>query len=244
MAHTKIEIKTEDGTCPAYVFKPDGKGPWPGVLMFMDGIGIRPSQLEIAARIAAAGYYTLLPDVFYRMGAYEPIVPAKVFGDAEWRTTWFGKVMQIASVDNIMRDTKAFLAHFAAQPDVKGNAIGVTGYCMGGRLSVCAAGYFGAKIAACGSYHPGGLVTDTPDSPHKLAPQIKAKLFIGPSTDDLQGDDRKQLAQALTDAKVDFTIEQFHAKHGWVPTDMPVHDAAEAERHYKTLFELFARTLT
>lgn len=57
MAPTTIEIITDDGTCPANVFQPEGKGPWPGVLFFMDGLGIRPALFEMAEKMASAGHY-------------------------------------------------------------------------------------------------------------------------------------------------------------------------------------------
>ena len=72
---TKIDIQTRDGLCPAYVYRPAGKGPWPGVLVFMDGLAIRPAMLELGERLATYGYFVLLPDLFYRSGPYEPMDP-------------------------------------------------------------------------------------------------------------------------------------------------------------------------
>ncbi|TLZ45011.1 MAG: dienelactone hydrolase family protein, partial [Gammaproteobacteria bacterium] len=68
----KISIETGEGACPAYVYRPDGNGPWPGVLVFMDGIGIRPAMLEIGERLATNGFFVLLPDLYYRSGPYQP----------------------------------------------------------------------------------------------------------------------------------------------------------------------------
>src|SRR6476659_1174885 len=82
---TRVEIETRDGTCPAYVYHPAGQGPWPGVLVFMDGVGIRPAMLEIGERIAAHGYFVLPPDLYYRSGPYAPMDPRKIFGDPEQR---------------------------------------------------------------------------------------------------------------------------------------------------------------
>ena len=81
----KIDIETRDGVCPSYVFEPRDGGPWPAVLVFMDGVGIRPAMLEMGERIAAEGYLVLLPDLFYRAGPYEPMDPHAVFADPEKR---------------------------------------------------------------------------------------------------------------------------------------------------------------
>src|SRR5580692_1782483 len=109
MSHTTIEIKTEDGTCPSHVFTPDGAGPWPGVLFYIDGIGMRPAIREVGERLAKAGYYVLMPDLFYRAGAYTCPDPKQLFTDPAVGQAWFQKVFQHATPDKCMRDTKVFL---------------------------------------------------------------------------------------------------------------------------------------
>src|SRR5271154_568246 len=81
---SKVEIQTHDGVCPSYVYRPSGSGPWPAVLVFMDGVGIRPAMLELGERIAKHGYLTLVPDLYYRGGPYEPM-DGSVFSDPEKR---------------------------------------------------------------------------------------------------------------------------------------------------------------
>ena len=69
----QIEIKTPDGMCRASVFKPaKGAGPWPAVIVFMDAFGYRPAQFQMSQRTADEGFLVLLPDLFYRAGAYTP----------------------------------------------------------------------------------------------------------------------------------------------------------------------------
>jgi carboxymethylenebutenolidase len=111
MIHKAIEITTEDGVCPAHTFQPDGSGPWPAVLVYMDGIGMRSALLDIAARIAGAGYYALLPNLFYRVD-FTTLDQRTAFSDPVTRADLMGRVIPSASPANIMRDTKAFLAHF------------------------------------------------------------------------------------------------------------------------------------
>lgn len=244
MPHREIQLRTDDGTCPAHVFRPEGPGPWPGVLVFMDGLGLRPAILAIAERIAAAGYYTLVPDLFYRSGPYTAPDPVQVFADPEVRSAWARVIGSITTAD-IMRDTRACLEHLAGAPEVRQPHVGTTGYCMGGRFSLAAAGSFPDRIAAAAAYHPGHLATDAPDSPHLLAPHVRAEVYIAGATADVYFSDeqRQRLAAALAAAGVRHTVETYPARHGWVPTDTPVHDPAAAERHFETMLALFARSL-
>jgi len=234
---TKIEIKTRDGVCPSYVYRPTGNGPFPAVLVFMDGVGIRPAMLELGERLATYGYFVLLPDLFYRSGPYEPMNPHTVFSDPEQRKVLMEKFFAHATPANIMSDTRAFLDYLAAQPDVKKGGIGTTGYCMGGLMSLTAAGTYPDRIVAAASYHGGRLATDAPDSPHLLAPKMKARVYVAGAIEDqsFPDDMKARLEEALTRAGVDHTIETYPARHGWTFRDMPVYDATAAERHWETL---------
>lgn len=242
---SKINITTRDGVCPSYVYRPEETGPWPAVLVFMDGLGIRPAMLELGQRLATYGYFVLLPDLFYRSGPYEPMDPHQVFSDPEKRKVLMEKFIGPASSANIMSDTLAFLDYLAAQPDVVQHGVGTTGYCMGGRMSLIAAGTFPDRIVATASFHGGRLATDEPDSPHLLAPKMKSRVYIAGAIEDASfPDDMKaRLEEALTNAHVDHTIETYPAKHGWVFRDTPVYDSDAAERHWDALNALLDESL-
>jgi carboxymethylenebutenolidase len=237
---TKLEIQTRDGSCPSYLFHPPGEGPWPGVLVFMDGVGIRPAMLEVGERIAAHGYCVLLPDLFYRSGPYEPMDPHTLFSDPVQRKRLMEKFFSLATPANIMSDTRAFLDVLSQRPEVQRGGIGTTGYCMGGLMSLTAAGTYPEQIVAAASYHGARLATDALDSPHLLAPKIRARVFIAGAIEDSSFPDemKARLDAALREAHVDYRLETFPAKHGWVLRDTPIYDEAQSERHYRTLFEL------
>jgi len=241
----KITIRTRDGTCPSYVYRPAGVAPWPAVLVFMDGLAIRPAMLELGERLATYGYFVLLPDLFYRSGPYEPMDPHTVFSDPEKRKVLMEKFFAPATPANIMSDTRAFLEYLAAQPDVKPGGIGTTGYCMGGLMSLTAAGTYPDRIVAAASYHGGRLASDAPDSPHLLAPKMKARVYVAGAIEDqsFPDDMKERLEEALTKARVDHTIETYPARHGWVFRDTPVYDAAAAERHWQSLAALLRSKL-
>ena len=240
-----IQIKTKDGSCPAYVFKPRGAGPWPAILFYMDGIGIRPALFEMAEKMAGHGYFVLLPDLFYRSGPYAPMNAKTVFSVPSERKELMEKFISKASHQNIMSDTQAFLDFLDGARDVKRGKVGTTGYCLGGYMSLAAAGTYPDRIAAAASYHGGRLANDAPDSPHLLAPKIKARVYVaGAIEDDSFNDEAKaRLEEALTKASVRHQVETYQAKHGFVPRDTPAHDEKAEQRHWQTLFGLFDQTL-
>jgi carboxymethylenebutenolidase len=241
----RIDIKTSDGICPSYVYRPAVAAPWPAVLVYMDGLGIRPAMLEIGERLANHGYFALLPDLFYRAGPYEPMDPFAIFADPENRKILGEKFISIATQANIMSDTGAFLEYLASQPGVRPGGIGTTGYCMGGLMSLTAAGTYPDRILATASYHGGRLATTAPESPHLLAPKIKSRVYVAGAIEDPSFPDemKQRLEQALTRANVDHKIEIYPAKHGWVFRDTPVYDAAASERHWQSMLSLFDATL-
>jgi carboxymethylenebutenolidase len=241
----RVDIRTRDGECPGYVFRPAGQGPSPGVLVFMDGIGIRPAMLEIGERLAANGYYALLPDLYYRSGPYAPMDAAAIFGNPEARRVLSEKFSALATAANIMSDTQAFLDYLGAEAHVAPGGIGTTGYCLGGFMSLTAAGTYPDAIVATASYHGGRLATDAPDSPHRLAPRIRARVYIAGATEDpsFPDDMKERLEQALTAAGVDHRIETYPARHGWVFRDIPTYDPAASERHRQSLLALLRAKL-
>jgi carboxymethylenebutenolidase len=206
----------------------------------MDGLGIRPAMLEIGEKLATRGYCALVPDLFYRSGPYEPMDPQKVFSDPEQRKLLMEKFFAHATVAKIMSDTRSFLDFLAANPDVKAGGIGVTGYCMGGMMSLSAAGTYPGRIVAAASYHGGRLATDAPDSPHLLASRTRARVYVAGASEDPSFPDamKARLDAALTEAGVDHAIETYPARHGWVFRDTPAYDAPSSERHWHTLLAL------
>jgi carboxymethylenebutenolidase len=244
---TDISLPTPDGEARAFVFTPNqGAGPWPAAIIFMDAPAIRPALFDMGERLAGAGYYVLLPDLFWRAGPYDPPDIAKARAGDPDAVAVFQKLRGSTSVEKQMTDAKACLDYLAKQPQAKADRVGVTGYCMGGGIALRAAGMFPDRIAAAASFHGGNMATETDASPHRLAPQIRAKVLVAGADEDSGFDDAQcaRLDQALKDAGVDAEVGIWRGlKHGWVPADMAVHDAAGAERHWQELIALFDETL-
>jgi carboxymethylenebutenolidase len=240
---TDVSIPMPDGEARAFVFTPNsGSGPWPAAILFMDAPAIRPAMFDMGERLAEAGYYVLLPDVFWRAGPYAPFdfVAARA-GDPD-AVAMFGKLRASTDAGRQMADTGVWLDWIAKQPQAKAGKVGVTGYCMGGGIALRAAGTYPDRIGAMASFHGGNMATDDEGSPHRLAPNIKAKVLVAGADEDRGFDEAQceRLDKALKDAGVDAEVSIWKGvKHGWVPTDMPVYDKAGAERHWTELVKLF-----
>jgi carboxymethylenebutenolidase len=251
MTTMMMKLETPDGPCAVEVVTPSGAGPWPPVIVFYDAAGLRPAQTRIAERIAHGGYAVFQPDLFHRSpplsdmlgGTPTLAMLVKVFQDPELRAKFRAAYyLPALDYDNLRKTIGALLDHVASRADVKGR-VGTTGYCMGGNASVRVATIFGDRIAACAAFHPGGLVTEEPDSPHARVKAIKARVYLGPAEGDLPTETEARLRAELDAGKVRYTIEHYAAKHGYAVDDAPVYDPAAAERHYAALSQLFADTL-
>jgi carboxymethylenebutenolidase len=243
MSHERVSIRTKDGDCPVHVFTPEdtSKGKWPAAIFFMDGLAIRPTLFRMGQRLADAGYVVLLPDLFYRAGPYEPLEPKKVFASGDVREAL---KHLFSSTDNkrAAEDTAAFIAYLDTRKDVAGKAIGTTGYCMGGGVSLTVAGTYPDRVAAAASFHGGNLATDTDLSPHLLAPRMKGRIYVAGADKDSSypPEMAERLEKALSDAHVDHRCEIYpDALHGWTMPDFPIYNEPAAERHWRELTALF-----
>lgn len=212
--------------------------------MYVDAGGVRDTFQDMAARLAGFGHAVLLPDVYYRHGDWQPFSMSTAFSDPDERTRLMGMVGSITQ-DMMASDAGAFFDFLASRPEVKGDTFGVCGYCMGGRTSVVVAGRQPDRVAAAGSFHGGGLVTDDPSSPHLLADRMKATVYVAGAENDggFTTDNAETLDKALTAAGVAHTVEFYPAAHGFAVPDNPTYDKDAAERHWIALQELFEAAL-
>ncbi len=245
MSHTTELITTRDGQCPAHVFRPATAGPWPAVLIFMDAIGIRPAMLAVGERLADEGFYAMIPDLYYRGGAYAPMNAKTVLVDPDEKKTLFEHFIPLASPANVLADAATMLDFLATQADVRPGPIATVGYCMGGALALTVAGTYPGRVAAAAAFHPSRLASDLPTSPHVLAPQMQARIYVAGATDDASFPDamKARLEQALSDAGVSHTVETYEARHGFAIRDTLAYDAAAEARHWTALLALLHATI-
>ena len=248
---TNVEIRTPDGTCDAAFIHP-ATGSYPAVVIWPDAFGLRPSMRDIAKRLAIEGYSVLVPNPFYRVAKAPVFEDASNFnfGDPAQRSKLTPLMGSINAEGAAERDAVAFIAWLDAQRQVDRNKkVGTQGYCMGGALVVRTAAAAPNRVGAGASFHGGGLVTPNPNSPHLLAPKIKARMYFGvAANDDAQQPDAKtKLKEAFDAAKVPVEVELYpQAQHGWCVPDMPkqpngqpIYNKPDAERAWGKLLALY-----
>ena len=255
VVETNVDIKTPDGTCDAAFFHPP-TGSHPGVIIWPDAFGLRPSLREMGRRLAGSGYSVLVVNPFYRV-AKAPVVEDASnfnFSDPPQRAKLTPLMGSIGAAGAVEGDAPAFVAWLDSQRQVdRSKKIGTQGYCMGGPLVMRTAAAVPNRIGAGGSFHGGGLVTANPNSPHLLAPKIKAHMYFGvAANDDAQQPDAKtKLKEAFEAVKVPAEIEVYsQSQHGWCISDMPkqasgqpIYNKADADRAWAKLLALYKAAL-
>ncbi|TYL55448.1 dienelactone hydrolase family protein [Nocardioides sp. BGMRC 2183] len=245
----RISFPAPDGTCEAHLACPEGPGPHPGVLLYMDAIGLRPQIEEIADRIATWGYVVLAPNVFYRDGTSAEIAPKTDLREPEAREKFFPTVMPMLAAhtaDRAARDFECYLALLDATSDVAPGAIGITGYCMGGRLALRAAAQQPDRVAAIGMFHTGGLVTEADDSPHTCITRVRAQVLSGYADKDrsMPESDITTMNASFDAAGVQhYSTTRPGAPHGYTMADTSMFNHEASEWHFTELRNLFARCL-
>ena len=242
---TLIEIDTSDGPAEAWLTGEQGR---PGVLFYVDAIGLRPRTRQMADRIASWDYLVLAPHVFHRDGRAEELAPADDLRVPGNREAFFqGAMRRVRALTPDLSNPDARLWVEALRERAGGDRIGVTGYCMGARLAIRTAALFPDFVAACAGFHGGGLVTDAADSPHRVAAEsARAEFVFGHADQDrsMPAEAVATLGEALTGAGITVTNEVYAgASHGYSMADTGVYDEAATERHFTALRELLARTL-
>ena len=245
MSEEEITLATADGDCPCHVFTPGDGNAHPAVILYMDGLGIRPALLDMGRRLATSGYVVLLPDLYFRAGPYTPLSPKELFASGDMMAAL---APLMGSTDNrrAAEDSRVFLDYLASRADVAGTKVGTTGYCLGGGISLTVAGTYPDRVAAAASFHGGRLVTDSELSPSLVVPNIAARVYVAGADYDegYPPEMAERLDDLLTEAGVDHRLEIYTgARHGFTMTDFPVYDEAAAERHWRELVALLDGTL-
>ncbi|OCC23001.1 dienelactone hydrolase [Croceicoccus estronivorus] len=244
LTEANVAIPTEDGTADAFFVHPR-VGSHPGIIMWPDVAGLRNAYEIMARRLAAAGYAVLVVNQYYR-SATAPILNTL--------SDWFSEKSQarlkpmMAQIDGAAtaRDASAFASWLDGQDAVtKTKKLGTCGYCMGGAFTVRTAAAAPDKVGAACSFHGAMLVTDEPDSPHRLLKDSQAAfLFAIAQNDDARApDDKDILRKAAADAGRPAEVEVYPADHGWCTVDAPSYDKAAAEKAWSRMLAIFDNAL-
>ena len=242
VTESEIYVTTPDGVSDSY-FVHTSSGSHPGVLIWPDAFGLRPAKRQMAKRLAESGYAVLVVNQYYR-SQRAPIVNTTNFAEV---SDTLRPLMGTLNPETQVRDARAFIGFLDRQQAVDSNRkMGTMGYCMGGPFTMRTAASLPDRVGAAASFHGGGLVTDQPDSPHLLVPQMQAQyLFaIAANDDESQPEAKDVLRDAFSQAGLQAEIEVYEgALHGWCPPDSQVYDESKAERAWSRLLALFTRAL-
>jgi carboxymethylenebutenolidase len=248
MRTSAVDIPTPDGVADAFIARPDGDGPFPGVVFNMDGVGLRPVLEAMATRLAAHGYVVLVPNAFYR-GGRAPLVPLEELFAKERSPETMKKLMGLIgsmTPESAASDAATWVAFLDSQDDVSDGPMATLGYCMGAALAFRTAAAFPDRMTAVATFHGGNLATETDTSPHLLLPGIKAELYVGHADNDGSAppEQQQRLREALDAAGLVYEAElHVGSGHGWTMTDLPVYDEAAAELAWGKMLALLDRNL-
>ena len=240
-----VLVETPDGMADCYFAHP-ASGAHAAVIVWPDIMGIRTSFRMMGKRLAESGYSVLVVNPYYRTAKGPVIEDGESFGEPAVRERLMPHARSL-SPETCVSDGRALVSYLDKQPSVDtSRKIGTTGYCMTGSYTMRLAAAMPERIGAGGSFHGGGLATDAEDSPHLLAPQIKAGLLIAIAENDDKKDPRAKqlLREAFDKAGVNAEIEVYEdTLHGWCPPDSRVYNKLQAERAWSRLLALFEREL-
>ncbi len=239
MIEREIDVTTPEGEMKTFIFHPEEGGPHPVVLYLMDAPSIRPALMDMASRLATAGYYVMMPYLFYRGG------PFKIWDADDFDMHDRFDLMGALNPTNILSDAEALLAIAEEDPAARGGAIGAVGFCMSGGLAMSIARANPERVKAVASIHGAWLVREGDDSPHLGLEAVDAELHFGWADNDATApvEHKATLEAAMSDAGVTYTMD-FHtdAEHGYAPAGRR-HNRAASERHWERVHSLLRRNL-
>lgn len=245
MPTTMLDVPTADGVAEAYLTRPDGDGPFPGVLVFQDAFGLRPRLTGMADRIAARGYTVLVPNLLYR-GGRAPQADLSGLADPARRGEVLGTIMPLVHALDLAAITRDAGFYLDALAEYAPGPVVITGYCMGGTNALRVIEAYPDRVAAVASFHGGRLATDQPDSPHLGVGSITGELYFAHADRDpsMTAEQIATLEAALDAAGVRYTSEVYEgAAHGFTMADTAAYQEAGEKRHWENLFALLDRVL-
>jgi len=249
MVEKEIAVRTPDGEMPTFTVHPDGTGPFPVALLYMDGVGYREQIKSNARRFAAAGYLCAAPDLFYRSGAgitfdFGLMARQGFQGEEAQRMQ---SVRRSLTPEGAVSDTEAVLEAVSRDPAAARGPAVCAGYCMGASVALHAAAALGERFAAVACIHPGALVTDAPDSPHHDLARVRGELYVAFAEIDRSATPEvvDRFRQEMERQGVRGVVERVPGvAHGFSMADLDVYDREASERHFERTLDLWGRNLS
>jgi carboxymethylenebutenolidase len=249
MVEKEIRIRTADGDMTTFVVRPDGDGPFPVAVIFMDGVGYREQVKKNARRFAAGGYYCVAPDLYYRVGEQLSFDMSRLTVDG-FKGPEAERMMKAATSvtpENMVADTTAVLSAIASDPAASSGPKVCVGYCLGARVALRAASALPDQFVAAAGIHPGAPINDKPDSPHHDLATVRGELYFAFAETDRTATPEivDQFREELRRNHVKGVVERLPGTaHGFAMADLPVYNRDAAEHHFERTLDLWRRNLS
>lgn len=247
------QVPTPEGHMDTYVTHPDKGGPFPAVVIYMDIWGLRQELYDIASRIATVGYYVMVPNLYHREGNIrfdyrdeKGKMLSLVDLDEETKKKVLEPHLKITNA-MVMEDTKALIDFISQNSEpAKPDQMGSIGYCLGGRMVLCASGTYPENFKAGAALHGTLMASDAEDSPHKLFDRFQGEVYFGYGSEDryTPPELRAQIEDILKDCSVRSSACLHEgAHHGYALPDRNIYDRDAAERDWEHIFAMFHRQI-
>jgi len=231
-----IQLDTPDGKMEAYEAKPKTAGTYPGIVVLMEAFGLNDHIKKVTERIAQEGYIAIAPDLYHRES--ERVVP---YSDLQKAVG----IMNRLQDQKVMDDVGAALAHLKSQSNVKAGALGVTGFCMGGRFTYLSAAHHNKDVKAAVAFYGGGIPMGSP-SPLSRTGEIKSPiyLFFGGKDPLIPQEHVDKINAELTAKKINFQLKLYpEATHGFFCDERPSYHPESAKDAWEKFKSFFAQNL-
>jgi carboxymethylenebutenolidase len=232
-----LRLTTSGGTMPAHLAAPTGGGPYPGVIVVMEAFGLNAHIKAVGERIAREGYVTVAPDLYHRFGSaivgYDD-VPKAI------------DLLKKLDDDAVMGEIRACVDALKARKDVRGDRIGIVGFCMGGRIAFLAAARMPEDIKAAVSFYGGGIGADQPGAPLSQAARITAPVLAlwGETDAMIPPDQVKRVSETMQRLGKTYEDKVYAgAGHGFFCDERGSYHEASAKDAWTRLTGWFARHL-
>ena len=249
MEEKEIGVRTADGEMTTFIAHPDGQGPFPVAVLYMDGVGYREQVKENARRFAADGYYCVAPDLFHRSGERLSFDMVQLAAQGFQGPT-AERMMSIArsvKPELVVADTEAIFQAIDSDPAAGLGAKVCVGYCMGARFALHVASALADQFVAAAGIHPAALVTDEPDSPHQDLAGVRGELYFAFAENDRSATPElvDRFRSELERQGLRGVVERLPGTaHGFAMADLPVYERDAAERHFERTLDLWRRNLS
>jgi carboxymethylenebutenolidase len=238
-----VSVSVPGGQMPAYLVRPQAPGRYPAIVVVMEAFGLNGHIKNVAERLAKEGYVTLAPDLYHRVS------PNTVVGYDNLPEAI--RLLTSLKDEDVVADMAAGIGFLQSQADVLPDRIGVTGFCMGGRITFLTACRNPAVKAAV-PFYGGGIasVMNPSDSaakaPLEYAADLRAPmlLFFGENDPFIPLEEVRRIEQRLKELGKQAEVVVYPgAPHGFFCDERDSYRPEAAQDAWRRMLDFFAKHL-